>query len=106
MGIGRRQMLLGGLSIGVATAGGPRQSLSRKEIELEAFSTYGVVPGGGELDQTATLQDACDRAAQSGIPFFLPAGSYRTGTLELKSGLQIEGMPGKSILIHNGGGSL
>jgi hypothetical protein len=37
------------------------------------FSTFGLVPGGGAIDQTATLQEAADAAAQSGIPLFLSA---------------------------------
>ena len=69
------------------------------------FSTYGIVPGGG-IDQTASLQEAADRAAQSGTPFFLPPGDYTTAKLALKSGTEIQGVPGKSVLRYNGGGAL
>jgi uncharacterized secreted repeat protein (TIGR03808 family) len=65
-----------------------------------------VVPGGGAIDQTATLQVAADQAAQSGIPFFLPPGVYSTGKLQLKSGTHLKGVPGKSILRYRDGGAL
>jgi hypothetical protein len=63
------------------------------------------VPGGG-IDQTASLQEAADKAAQSRTPFFLPPGDYTTTKLELKSGTQIQGVPGKSVLRYNGGRGL
>jgi uncharacterized secreted repeat protein (TIGR03808 family) len=105
-GVGRRQVMLAGLGIGLAAAG-PRVALAREEAPVpQAFSTYGVAPGDGEIDRTASLQEACDLAAQSGTPFFLPAGYYRTHMLELKSGAYIQGVPGKSVLLYNGGGAL
>jgi polygalacturonase len=63
------------------------------------------VPDGG-IDQTASLQEATDKAAQSGTPFFLPPGDYTTSKLTLKSGTEIEGVPGKSVLHYNGGSTL
>ncbi len=72
----------------------------------KAFSTYGIVPGGGDLDQTATLQLAADQAAETGTPLFLPAGIYSTSRLTLKSGTQIEGVPGRSILRYRDGGAI
>ena len=107
MGVGRRQMLLGGLGLGLAAAAGPRMSSARDETDLsQASSTYGIVPGGGEIDQTATLQLAADEAAQTGTPLFLPAGIYSTSRLTLKSGTQIEGVPGRSILRYRDGGAI
>jgi uncharacterized secreted repeat protein (TIGR03808 family) len=106
MGVGRRDMLLAGLGLGLAAAAGPRPGLAREESELETLSTYGIVPGGGEIDQTATLQLAADQAAESGTPLFLPAGTYSTSRLALKSGTQIEGVPGRSILSYRDGGAI
>ena len=107
MGVGRRQVLLGGLGLGLAaSAAGPRLGAAREETDLAAFSTYGIVPAGGELDQTSTLQLAADQAAESGTPLFLPAGIYSTSRLTLKSGTQIEGVPGRSILRYRNGGAL
>ena len=64
------------------------------------------MPAGGEIDQTATLQLAADQAAETGTPLFLPAGVYSTSRLALKSGTQIEGVPGRSILRYRDGGAL
>ena len=103
--IGRRQLMLGALGLGAALAAGLREAKARDEDQPGPFSTYGVVPGNGP-DQTVTLQDAADRAASSGTPFFLPPGNYTTNALKLKSGTQIMGVPGKSVLRYTGGGSI
>jgi uncharacterized secreted repeat protein (TIGR03808 family) len=106
MTIARRDLMLGGLGAGLAVAAGPRLAAAREEPELpQPFSTYSIVPGGG-IDQTASLQEAADKAAQSGTPFFLPPGDYTTSNLMLKSGTEIEGVPGKSVLHYNGGDAL
>jgi len=107
MSVGRRQLLMGGLGLGLAAAAGPRLTASREETDApQAFSTYGIVPGGGEIDQTATLQLAADDAAETGTPLFLPAGIYSTSRLSLKSGTQITGVPGRSILHYRDGGAI
>jgi len=107
MSVGRRQLLMGGLGLGLAAAAGPRLAASREETDApQAFSTYGIVPGGGEIDQTATLQLAADDAAETGMPLFLPAGIYSTSRLTLKSGTQITGVPGRSILHYRDGGAI
>src|SRR5919106_552659 len=107
MGVGRRQVLVGGLGLGLTATAGPHRALARTEMEgREGFSTYGIVPGGGEIDQTATLQHAVDEAARSGTPLFLPAGAYSTRRLDLKSGTQIEGVPGRTILRYRDGGAI
>jgi uncharacterized secreted repeat protein (TIGR03808 family) len=105
MAVGRREMMLGTLGMGAALAAGPRTARAVDADIPQPFSTYGIVPGGG-IDQTASLQDAADQAARSGTPFFLPPGDYMTYKLELKSGTQIQGVPGKSVLRYTGGGRL
>jgi uncharacterized secreted repeat protein (TIGR03808 family) len=100
-------VLLGGMGFGLAAAAGPRLAAAQDETHgPQAFSTYGIVPGGGEIDQTATLQLAADEAAQSGTPLFLPGGVYSTDRLTLKSGTQIEGVPGRTILRYRSGGAI
>src|SRR3989304_7242380 len=107
MSVGRGRLWRGGLGLGLAAAAGPRLAAAREEIDVpQAFSTYGIVPGGGEIDQTATLQLAADEAAQTGTPCFLPAGIYSTSRLTLKSGTQIQGVPGRSILRYRDGGAI
>ncbi len=105
MAVGRRDVMLAGLGLGAVFAG-PRQATSREAETPQPFSTYGVVPAGGAIDQTATLQKALDSAASSGTPLFLPPGTYSTSRLELKSGTQIKGVAGKSILQYRDGGTL
>ena len=103
MAVGRRELMLGTLGMGLALAAGFRPVRAQGNI-AQPFSTYGVVPRAG--DQTAALQDAADQAAESGTPFFLPPGNYMSGKLELKSGTQIQGVHGKSVLCYTGGGAL
>jgi uncharacterized secreted repeat protein (TIGR03808 family) len=103
MAIGRRELMLGTLGMGLSLAAGFRRARARGEI-AHPFNTYGVMPRAGE--QTAALQDAADQAAESRTPFFLPPGNYMSGKLELKSGTQILGVPDKSVLHYIGGGGL
>lgn len=95
--------MLAGLGLGIASMGASRLLGAR---QTEALSTYGIVPGDGEIDQTAMLQRAADAAAQSDTPLSLPAGIYSTRRLTLKSGTHIEGVPGRTILRYRGGGAI
>ena len=106
MEVGRREMMLAGLGLGVGLVAGPRAGDAGETDIPQPVSTFGVVPGGGAIDQTAILQEAADAAAQSGTPLFLPAGVYSTSRLGLKSGTQIQGVPGRSVLRYRGGGTL
>ncbi len=101
MGVRRREVLLGGVGLGFAVAAHPRGG-SAQDL-LQACSTHGITPQGGEIDQTAALQSAADAAAETGTPLFLPAGIYSTGKITLKSGTRIEGVPGESILRYRDG---
>ena len=103
MAVGRREVLLGGVGLGLAVAAGPRAGFAQ---ESELCGAQSIAPGGGAIDQTAALQAAADAAAQTGAPFFLPAGIYSTATLKLKSGTRIEGIPGETILRYRDGGAL
>ncbi|HYH69861.1 MAG TPA: TIGR03808 family TAT-translocated repetitive protein [Methyloceanibacter sp.] len=106
MTIGRRDLMLAGLGAGLAVAAGPRVAVAESEGNPTAFSTHGIVPGGGETDQTATLQAAANAAAEGGTPLFLPGGIYATDRLELKSGTQIHGVSGRTILRYRNGGAI
>jgi uncharacterized secreted repeat protein (TIGR03808 family) len=107
MGVGRRELLIGTLGFGVAATAGPRAANAADSADNpQGFSTYGILPAGGDLDQTATLQLAANQAAETGTPLFLPAGIYSTSRLTLKSGTQIEGAPGRSILRHRDGDAI
>jgi nitrous oxidase accessory protein NosD len=93
----RREVILAGIGLGVAFAAGPSFARSR---------AFGVVPSGGATDQTEMLQEAFDAAAWSGLPLFLPPGTYSTRRLELSSGTYLTGVPGRSILHCRDGGGL
>jgi uncharacterized secreted repeat protein (TIGR03808 family) len=96
MEIARRQMMLASLSFGLTALALPVMPRAREA----------TMAGGDTIDQTAALQAAIDRAALSGNPLILPAGLYTTGRLSLKSGVQIKGVPGRTILRSRGGESI
>jgi hypothetical protein len=77
MEVGRRDIMLAGLGLGAGLVAGPRAGAAGEADAPQAFSTFGVVPGGGDIDQTATLQEAADAAAQAGTPLLCPPGSTR-----------------------------
>src|SRR5262245_32525709 len=106
MAVGRRELLLGGVGLGLAVAAGPRVGLTQDDGLLQACGAQSIAPGGGAIDQTTALQEAADTAAGTGAPLFLPAGIYSTGELSLKSGARIEGVPGETILRYRDGGAL
>lgn len=87
MKFGRREVMLAGLATGLAATMGFRTSHAK------------VLAAGGTVDQTAELQAALDKAAHSGTPLFLPPGTYKTGRLTLKSGTQLQGVSGRTVLI-------
>ena len=93
MRIGRRDVILSGLGLGIAFAAGPRL----ERANWAGSSTFGLTPLGGAVDQTAMLQQAIDAAAKAGSPLFLPPGVYSTRRLEFRSGTHLTGVPGKSI---------
>lgn len=64
-----------------------------------------LVPNS-EVDQTGALQDAIDQAARRAVPLALPAGSFRTRTLTLRSRSVVAGASGLTTLVHIGDGPL
>ncbi|MGI9385241.1 MAG: TIGR03808 family TAT-translocated repetitive protein [Methyloligellaceae bacterium] len=107
MVLDRRQMMIGGLGIGAGAtaAAGPREARAQAVLaQLDTATSFGVRPDASD-DQTGPVQTAMDASALSGTPVFLPAGRYRVGRLRLKSGAQISGVPGRTILEYAGGGA-
>lgn len=107
MALDRRQMMIGGFGIGagVTAAAGPRDAAARTALaQLESATSFGVRPDAAD-DQTGPVQTALDASSLTGTPVFLPAGSYRVGRLRLKSGAQISGVPGRTILKFAGSGA-
>jgi hypothetical protein len=97
MTVGRRQMTLGSLGLGVAVATDPRMGSARETEGPQPLSTYGVLPGGG-IDQTARLQEAADGGSEvRHAPFsFGPGFTRRVGSLS-NPAPHVQGVAGKSI---------
>jgi len=68
MAVGRREMMLGTLGMGVALAAGPRPAKAADVDIPQPFSTYGIVPCAG-IDQTASLHTRPTRRPNPGRSF-------------------------------------
>ena len=79
MRIGRRDVILSGLGLGIAFAAGPRL----ERANWAAPSTFGLAPLGGTVDQTTMLQQAIDTAAKAGEPVYLPPATIRRAASSL-----------------------
>jgi uncharacterized secreted repeat protein (TIGR03808 family) len=90
-----------GLAAGVSTAGVRSAGARTRDA---ATGSASLVPGSA-TDQTAALQAALDAATSRGLPLELPAGRYRLGALELRSGARIIGAAGATTLEFTGGGT-
>jgi len=66
---------------------------------------FGVSPDTN-IAQTAAFQVMLETVAAEGNALFLPGGLYTLAGIELPSGLLIEGVPGRTRLIHAGTGPL
>jgi len=93
---------------GAASAGTAGPAVARDEptarAEIDAAS-LGVRPNA-ELDQSAALQRAIERAAGAGAVLRLPPGIYRAGALHLPSYTTIAGIAGATQIVMAGGPSL
>ncbi len=88
------------LPLRAAPARAAAQSLNVSQ-SLDA-SSMGLAPDAPR-NQTRALQKALDRAALTGVPLHLPSGRYRVAGLMFKSGLALQGVPGKTVLEFLGG---
>ncbi len=66
---------------------------------------FDVRPGAVD-DQSVRFQRMLDRAAQSGVPVFLPAGVYVISNIKLPEGASLHGVPGRTQLVYGGNGHL
>lgn len=87
---------------GVSTAAAtkPAQDGLRGTIDI---SGYGVAPDHSG-DQSDAINRLFKEAAETGMPVFLPAGDYRVSGITLRETLWASGVPGRTRLIHTGGG--
>ncbi len=105
MTLDRRNVLSAGIAAGLAagvSTAGVRSAEARTRDA--ATGSASLVPGSA-TDQTAALQAALDAATSRGLPLELPAGRYRLGALELRSGARIIGAAGATTLEFTGGGT-
>jgi uncharacterized secreted repeat protein (TIGR03808 family) len=105
MTLDRRNVLSAGIAAGLA-AGVSTTGVRSAEARTRdaATGSASLVPGSA-TDQTAALQAALDAATSRGLPLDLPAGRYRLGALELRSGARIIGAAGATTLEFTGGGT-
>ncbi|WP_164730664.1 TIGR03808 family TAT-translocated repetitive protein [Pelagibacterium montanilacus] len=96
MALTRRRFTTALPALGLAALVGP--------VPLRA-QDLGLVPGA-EIDQTDILQAALDGLAPDGGRLVLPAGRVMVRTLDLPSGVSLEGVPGASVLAQLGSGPL
>ena len=62
--------------------------------------------GNGRSDDTAAFRRAIRAARSDGGIIFVPPGTYRVGELESPGNVTWVGVPGASVLLHNGGAYL
>lgn len=110
--IARRRLLLAAGAAGMSAlvpariaAGGPARLMEadlRGSIDAAAA---GIVPNAPD-NQSRRLQRLIREAASSGVPVFLPPGTYRVSNIDLPDGARLTGVPGASQLVYGGGGHL
>ena len=99
-----------GATVLTATLPSSARSQTRPLLDSDLRGTrsaleYGIAPDSAE-DQSERFQTMLDAAAASGDALFLPSGFYRLRDIRLPSGLLMDGVPGRSRLIHTGSGAL
>ncbi|WP_426236725.1 TIGR03808 family TAT-translocated repetitive protein [Pararhizobium sp. DWP1-1-3] len=67
------------------------------------ISGYGITPDTTG-DQSQAISRLFEEAAAQGLPVLLPAGDYRVSGIALPDTLWVSGVPGRTRLIHAGGG--
>jgi uncharacterized secreted repeat protein (TIGR03808 family) len=99
----RRRLLIGSLT-GAAAFTTPARGATLSVYGLDAVQ-LGVRANATD-DQSAKLQRAIDRAAQTRVPLILGPGLYRAGGLKLPAGAQLLGVRGATRIAFTRGASL
>jgi len=95
--------VLGGLAAGLALSAVATSVWAAQPID--AAQDFGLDPNDAG-DQTQKLQAALNAAAGEGRLLLLPAGNFSVAGLTLPSGLNMTGIPGKTILTTPGSSRL
>lgn len=88
-----------GLGAGLVASAGIRSQPAHAadtSTGVKSVSDFGVQPNVRD-DQTKLFQKAIDTAAAGGFVLHVPAGTFHTGTLELRTGSHLSGIAGQSI---------
>ena len=105
MTLDRRNVLSAGLAAGLA-AGAATAGARPVEARARAHDDAALdLAPGSPIDQGPALQAALDTATARGAPLELPAGRYRIGALELRTGARLLGAAGATTLEFAGGGA-
>ncbi|HHK74901.1 MAG TPA: TIGR03808 family TAT-translocated repetitive protein [Rhizobiales bacterium] len=102
MPINRRSFLTGALLPFSAGAGAVLASAAAEAAPARAGTS--LIPDSGR-DMSRELQRLIDDQAARGRPVLLPPGRVIAGNLRIPAGLQLVGMPGRSVLEWSGRGS-
>ena len=105
MTVTRREVVLAGIGFGVAFAAGSALRAPAGQGPVTSALSVWCRPAAPPTRQRCCRR-AVDAAAWSGLPLFLPPGTYSTRRLELRSGSHLTGVPGRSILRCRDGGGL
>ncbi|HFQ15067.1 MAG TPA: TIGR03808 family TAT-translocated repetitive protein [Rhodobacteraceae bacterium] len=98
-----RRQILSLTPAALAAGAGTAMLASGAQASTSAISAaaMGVRPGR-RGDQSRALQTVIDTAAKTGAPVVLPSGRVRAGNVRLHSGVQLIGLPGRSVLESTG----
>lgn len=88
-----------------ALAAGVREKKADKQGAVSVVAGKSNLQPGSLEDQTGALQAAIDGAAAAGQPLHLPAGTLRTGALNVPAKTKIMGANGLTVLQFTGGSS-
>ena len=89
-----RRLLLSGIA--VALVAPHSRALAQSSTALNAVE-LGLV-ANIDADQSAAFQGMIDAAAQSGLPLFVPGGTYKISGITLPSNITLTGLSGATVL--------
>ncbi len=106
----RRLFLSSIASLGLCAATGRLAMAAQLKPQTDGLrgtidiSGYDIIPNG-VADQSQAMNRLLRDAAVQGLPVFLPAGNYLVAGIILPDDLWLSGVPGRTRLLHAGGGS-
>jgi twin-arg-translocated uncharacterized repeat protein len=110
--IARRRLLIVAGAAGMSALAKVRiasaQPARLMEVDLRGSidaAAAGIVPNAAD-SQSRRLQRLINEASASGVPVFLPPGTYNVSNIDLPNGARLTGVPGASRLVYGGEGHL